>query len=174
VESIVTQTTLRFRYCIWLMACGSCVKPHVQPHLQMQPETVSPSPLAGWTCFETSKTRGSRQDLVARFVDALRKVGAHPAIADTLPLRLVVGGRYAPAGSGTATERAARLYMGVFGIREARVDSVFPTWYTVSSGIYSAPEATSDAERARLYKQAYRFAQSVLVIAKLDTLHCGT
>jgi hypothetical protein len=152
------------------MACGSCVKPYVQ----MQPETVSPSPLVGWTCFETSKTRGSRQHLVARLVDALRTFGVRPAIADTLPLRVVVGGSHAPAGRGTATERGARLYMGVFGIREVQIDSVFPTWYTVSSGIYSAPEGVSDMDRARLYKQAYRFTQSVLAAAKLDTLHCGT
>jgi hypothetical protein len=167
---MVPPSAVRFRYFIWLMACGGCVKPHVQ----MQPETVSASPLIGWTCFETSKTRISRQELVARFVGALRKAGIHPAITDTLPLRIVVGGRYAPAGAGAAAERDARLYMGIFGISEVQIDSVFPTWYTVTSGIYSAPAGLSDMERATLYKQAYRFTQSVLVTAKLDTLHCGT
>jgi hypothetical protein len=132
------------------------------------------SPLTGWTCYETSRTRDSRQQLVARIVAALRVHGTRPAITDTAPLRIVVGGSHAPAGTGTADERAARLYMSVFGISDAQVDSVFPTWYTVTSGVYSAPRRISDSERATLYKQAYRFTQAVLVTAKLDTLHCGT
>jgi hypothetical protein len=171
------QRALRFRVFIWLVACSSCARPRVQVHaerVQLQPETVSVDPLVGWTCFETSRTRGSKQELVARFADAFRTLDVHPAITDTLPLRIIVGGRHAPAGIGTAAERAARLYMSVFGIREVQTDSVFPTWYTVTSGVYSAPGNISDVERTALYKQAYRFVQSVLVTAKLDTLHCGT
>lgn len=167
---MVPQRALRFRFLIWLMACGGCVT----PRMPNQVETVSVEPLIGWTCFEASKTRGSRQELVAQFVDAFRMLGVHPAITDTLPLRIIVGGSQAPAGAGTATERAARLYMAVFAIREVRIDSMFPTWYTVTSGVYSAPSDISDVERTALYKQAYRFTQSVLVTAKLDTLHCGT
>ena len=167
---MVPERVLRFRVLIWLMACGGCVK----PRMHTQAEIVSVEPLIGWTCFEASKTKGSRQELVARFVDAFRKLGVHPAITDTLPLRIIVGGSQAPAGAGSAAERAARLYMAVFAIREVQIDSMFPTWYTVTSGVYSAPGDVSDAERTALYKQAYRFTQSVLVTAKLDTLHCGT
>lgn len=170
LRSRLASRTLRIPFCILLMGCAGAATPRISA----LPETVSDRPLVGRTCTETSRIRGSRQDLVARFEDAFSKLDIHAAKADTLPLRIVVGGSGAPAGTGSSAARAARLYIAVFGIRDVKPDATFPTWYTVTSGIYSAPRDISDADRTTLYRQAYRLTQSVLAGARLDTLHCGT